>query len=118
MPRVGTIPQDYNPLKIEGWVFNYWEKNDIYKKTVSMRKGGPKYYFLDGPPYVTNPIHVGTAWNKLIKDAILRYQRMRGYNVWDKPGYDMHGLPIEVQVEKQLGFKTKKDILDLSLIHI
>ncbi len=105
------MPQSYEPLKVEDWVFEYWRKNSIYKKVVELRKKGPKYYFLDGPPYVTNPIHVGTAWNKIIKDAILRYQRMRGYDVWDKPGYDMHGLPIEVQVEKQLGFKTKKDIL-------
>lgn len=106
-----ALPQEFNPPKIDDWVFRFWEEKDIYRKVVEKIKKGNKWYFLDGPPYVTNPIHVGNAWNKIIKDAILRYKRMRGFYVWDKPGYDMHGLPIEVQVEKSLGFKTKKDII-------
>jgi Isoleucyl-tRNA synthetase (EC 6.1.1.5) len=80
------------------------------QKIKEKNKGVKKFYFLDGPPYVTNPIHVGTAWNKIIKDSYLRFYRMNGYDVWDIPGYDMHGLPIEVQVEQKLNFKTKKDI--------
>ena len=65
---------------------------------------------MDGPPYTSGSIHLGTAWNKALKDAIIRYYTMLGYNVWRQPGWDMHGLPIEVLVEKKLGFKTKKDI--------
>jgi len=70
---------------------------------------------VDGPPYTTGKIHLGTAWNKILKDVILRYKSMRGYNVQDKPGWDMHGLPIEVKVEEILGFKSKKDIEEYGL---
>ena len=65
---------------------------------------------MDGPPYTTGRIHLGTAWNKIIKDSVLRYRSMNGYDLMDRPGWDMHGLPIEVKVESILGFKNKKDI--------
>ncbi len=107
---IKELPKTYEPIKAEEEVFKYWETNQIYKKIKEKNKGVKKFYFLDGPPYVTNPIHVGTAWNKIIKDSYLRFYRMNGYDVWDIPGYDMHGLPIEVQVEQKLNFKTKKDI--------
>jgi isoleucyl-tRNA synthetase len=107
---IKELPKNYDPNKIEEEVFKLWETNEIYKKIKEKNKGKEKFYFLDGPPYVTNPIHVGTAWNKIIKDSYLRFYRMKGYDVWDIPGYDMHGLPIEVQVEQKLNFKTKKDI--------
>lgn len=108
---IEVIDNKYDPVKVESEVFKYWDENNIYKKAKNKNKGKKKFYFLDGPPYVTNPIHVGTAWNKIIKDIFLRYYRMNGYDVWDIPGYDMHGLPIEVQVEQLLKFKTKKDVL-------
>ena len=109
MAPVGMIPKEYSCSKIEEEVFGYWEKKDIPSK-VRNRGGAKKFYFLDGPPYVTNPIHVGTAWNKTLKDVYIRYFRMNGYNVRDQPGFDMHGLPIEVMVEKKIGVKSKKDI--------
>ncbi|MDX1746297.1 MAG: class I tRNA ligase family protein, partial [Halobacteriales archaeon] len=68
------------------------------------------YFFVDGPPYTSGAAHMGTAWNKTLKDAYLRYLRMSGYDVSDRPGYDMHGLPIETKVEEELGFENKKDI--------
>ncbi|MCD6154369.1 MAG: isoleucine--tRNA ligase [Candidatus Verstraetearchaeota archaeon] len=107
---VGTIEREYAGSKLEMEIFDWWEKNNIYFKVKKLRSNGAKFYFLDGPPYVTNPIHVGTAWNKVLKDAFLRYFRMKGFNVRDQPGYDMHGLPIEVMVEKKLGLKSKRDI--------
>src|SRR3989344_4958028 len=85
----------------------FWEKNGIAHKA---KRHGHKFYFLDGPPYATGSIHMGTAWNKILKDAYIRFWRMNGFNVWDQPGFDTHGLPIENKVEKKLGFKTKKDI--------
>lgn len=109
MASVGEIPKDYNAKSIEGEVFKYWEEGNIPAKARAVG-GSKKFYFLDGPPYVTNPIHVGTAWNKTLKDAYIRYFRMNGYDVRDQPGFDMHGLPIEVMVEKKIGVKTKKDI--------
>ncbi|HML25367.1 MAG TPA: class I tRNA ligase family protein, partial [Methanomethylovorans sp.] len=63
-----------------------------------------------GPPYTTGHIHLGTAWNKIIKDSILRYRSMNNYHILDRAGWDMHGLPIEVKVEGVLGFTSKKDI--------
>jgi isoleucyl-tRNA synthetase len=115
MGVVGTIERDYRGSRVEEEIFNWWRSNDVYLKVKERLKDKPKLYFLDGPPYVTNPIHVGTAWNKILKDAFLRYFRMAGYNVRDQPGYDMHGLPIEVMVERKLGLKTKKEIESLGV---
>ena len=78
---------------------------------------GKAFFFVDGPPYTTGQIHLGTAWNKIIKDSLLRYQRMNGRNVIDRAGYDMHGLPIEVKVEQTLGFSSKKDIEKFGIEH-
>ncbi|RLG61197.1 isoleucine--tRNA ligase, partial [Candidatus Geothermarchaeota archaeon] len=99
-------------MNIEREIEKYWAKNRIVEKALHKKGNRGKFYFLDGPPYVTNPIHVGTAWNKIIKDAVLRYKRMNGYEVWARPGYDTHGLPIEVMVEKSLKIRKKKQIID------
>jgi len=108
--KVEVTYKVYDPKIIDNEILKFWEENNIYKKVKEKNLNKQKFYFLDGPPYVTNPIHVGTAWNKIIKDSYLRYYRMKGYDVWDRAGYDMHGLPIEVQVEQILKFKSKKDI--------
>ncbi len=116
MPSVGSLPKKYIPAEIEKEIKNFWKENKIYEKVKRWRQGAPKFYFLDGPPYPSSDlIHLGTAWNKTLKDAVIRYRRARGYNVRDQPGYDCHGLPIEVAVEKKLGFKTKKDIESLGV---
>ena len=94
----------------EEQILEFWGKNKIYEKVKALRKTAKKFYFLDGPPYATGSIHMGTAMNKIIKDFYIRFFRMLGYNVWDQPGYDTHGLPIENKVEQKLGFKTKQDI--------
>ncbi|MBI4174087.1 MAG: isoleucine--tRNA ligase, partial [Candidatus Aenigmarchaeota archaeon] len=73
------------------------------------------FYFLDGPPYATGSIHMGTAWNKILKDTFIRFWRMAGFNVWDQPGYDTHGLPIENKVEKDFQIKSKSDIEKLGI---
>ncbi|MGC8961546.1 MAG: isoleucine--tRNA ligase, partial [Candidatus Bathyarchaeia archaeon] len=109
---VGKAERSYDPVSKEVEILEWWDKNRVYEKVRNLRRGGLKFYFLDGPPYVTNPPHVGTAWNKFLKDVIIRYKRMRGFNVRDQPGYDCHGLPIEVKVEESLGLKSKKDIED------
>lgn len=87
-----------------------WEQENVYEKVKRMRSTGPLWYFLDGPPYASGSIHLGTAWNKIIKDTVLRYRTMRGYNVRRQPGWDCHGLPIEVKVEELLGIGSKKEI--------
>lgn len=95
----------------EEYILDYWEKEKIYKRVVEKNKKGKYYHYLDGPPYTTGKIHIGHAWGKALRDANLRYRRMRGYNCWDTPGFDTHGLPIEVQVEKKLGITNKQEIL-------
>ncbi|MEM1587728.1 MAG: isoleucine--tRNA ligase [Candidatus Bathyarchaeia archaeon] len=107
---VGKISKSFSPKEYEEEILEWWKKEKIYDRIKRLNKGGKKFYFLDGPPYVTNPPHVGTAWNKILKDVVIRFKRMRGFKVRDQPGYDCHGLPIEVKVEEELGIKTKKEI--------
>jgi len=100
----------YDAKKFETEVHARWQANNIYEKVKLAHIKDPTWFFLDGPPYASGAIHLGTAWNKIIKDAIIRYKTMRGLNVRRQPGWDCHGLPIEVKVEEKLGVKSKKDI--------
>ena len=102
----------YDFRAIEDRVWTLWRERDAYKRTKVHFSSGKDFYFVDGPPYTSGSIHMGTAWNKILKDFYIRYKRMHGYNVRDQPGYDMHGLPIEVKVEKALGIKNKKEIFE------
>lgn len=104
------VTSSYDAQAIEGRVQEFWRTAETYARVKDLRRSGKQFFFVDGPPYTTGHIHLGTAWNKIIKDAILRRHRMCGKNVIERAGYDMHGLPIEVQVEHQLGFTSKKDI--------
>ncbi|MEF8782515.1 MAG: isoleucine--tRNA ligase [Haloarculaceae archaeon] len=110
--RFEAVDNQYDPHGVEDRVFEYWDAVDAYEQTVEHREGQEQFYFVDGPPYTSGSAHMGTTWNKTLKDAYIRYHRMQGYDVYDRPGYDMHGLPIETRVEEQLGFESKKDILE------
>ncbi len=107
---MGKLAREYNPHQTEQETLNWWNTNRTYQKTKKKLVKRSKFYFLDGPPYVTNAPHVGLAWNKTLKDIVIRYYRMKGYNVHDQPGYDCHGLPVEVLIEKSLKLTSKKDI--------
>ena len=109
------VTGSYNPRELEAGVQDSWKRENTYARVQEVRKDGKAFFFVDGPPYTTGHIHLGTAWNKIIKDAILRYHRMQGRNIIERAGYDMHGLPIEVKVEHQLGFTSKKDIEDYGI---
>lgn len=91
-------------------VLEFWEKEKIYDKIKKRNKSGKKFYFLQGPPYTSGKLHIGHAWNNSLKDMIMRYKRMKGFNVWDRGGYDMHGLPTENAVQKKLKLKSKEAI--------
>ncbi|MFB6107508.1 MAG: isoleucine--tRNA ligase [Haloplanus sp.] len=104
------VSDQYVPGDVESSVDTYWDDHDAYEAATEAHADDPPFFFVDGPPYTSGQMHLGTAWNKTLKDAIIRYKRMRGYDVTDRPGYDMHGLPIEVKVEEELGFDSKKDI--------
>lgn len=112
---IKQIRANYDAKAIEKEVQKYWAETDAYRRTKELRSGGEKFYFVDGPPYTTGSIHLGTAMNKTVKDILIRYWRMNGYDVRDQPGFDMHGLPIEVQVEKKIGVHSKKDIEEMGI---
>ncbi|WXG45144.1 MAG: isoleucine--tRNA ligase [Candidatus Atabeyarchaeum deiterrae] len=107
---VKEIPKQLSLRELEQRTLEEWRVNKIYEKAKEKLKGKPRFNFIDGPPYTTGSIHLGTAWNKIMKDIVLRFKRMRGFEVNDTPGYDMHGLPIEVKVEQELNIKSKKEI--------
>jgi isoleucyl-tRNA synthetase len=104
------VPDQYAPADVEDAVGEFWDDHDAYQAATEAHADDPPFFFVDGPPYTSGQMHLGTAWNKTLKDAIIRYKRMRGHDVTDRPGYDMHGLPIEVKVEEELGFENKGDI--------
>ena len=91
-------------------VLSFWEKNDIFKKSISNREGAPDYVFYDGPPFATGLPHFGHFVPSTIKDIIPRYQTMKGNKVERRFGWDCHGLPVENLIEKELGLNSKTDI--------
>ncbi len=107
---ISEVAGQYNAGDLENQIRLLWEREETYRKVRQLRVGGKKFFFVDGPPYTTGRIHLGTAWNKVIKDSVLRYKSMNCFEVKDRAGWDMHGLPIEVKVEESFGFRNKKDI--------
>ena len=100
----------YNFKEVETSVIDFWNTNKIYEKLKKRNIGKKKFYYLDGPPYTSGRAHLGHAWGKSLRDMVMRYKRMQGFDVWDRSGFDMHGLPTEHAVEKKLGIKHKEEI--------
>jgi isoleucyl-tRNA synthetase len=100
----------YNHKEVEREIAEFWEKNEIYQKNKEKNKNKKPFYFLQGPPYTSGDLHLGQALNNSLKDAILRFKRMRGFDVWDRAGYDMHGIPISAKVQKKLNLNSKEEI--------
>ncbi|MBI4210968.1 MAG: isoleucine--tRNA ligase [Candidatus Diapherotrites archaeon] len=97
-------------LAKENEIREFWRKKKIPEKARKLNPKGKGFFMMDGPPYASGNIHMGTALNKILKDITIRQKRMQGFSVLDQPGYDTHGLPIENKVEKKLGFGTKGEI--------
>jgi len=97
-------------IKLEHSVLDFWEKNDIFKKRVALNKGKPPWSFIDGPITANNPMGVHHAWGRTIKDMMNRYKAMCGFDLRYQNGFDCQGLWVEVEVEKELGFKSKRDV--------
>ena len=91
-------------------ILEFWEKNKVFEKSVAQRKNKKHFVFFEGPPTANNAPHIGHFETRVFKDVILRYKTMRGFYVPRRAGWDTHGLPVEVEVEKTLGLKNKKDI--------
>lgn len=104
-------PQPVNPLAgIEEETLAFWEREDVFTRSVQERPADKPFVFYDGPPYATGVPHIGTLLAQTQKDVVPRYKTMRGYRVARRFGWDCHGLPIEVMVEKSLGLNSRKDI--------
>ena len=102
-PKLDVTLMEENVLK-------FWKQNDVFKKTVEQRKGGPEYVFYEGPPTANGKPGVHHVLARAFKDMFPRYKIMRGYHVSRRGGWDTHGLPVEIEVEKRHGFTNKQDI--------
>ena len=109
------VNTDLNFVDREKEVEKFWRKNDIFKKSIENRKDGPTYTFYDGPPTANGMPHIGHVFTRAIKDMIPRYRTMKGYMVPRKAGWDTHGLPVELEVEKLLGLDGKEQIEEYGL---
>lgn len=108
------FPMRAQLAKREPEILKFWEREKIYEKLSQKAKGRPKYILHDGPPYANGHIHIGTALNKILKDFIIKSKFMSGLDSHYVPGWDCHGLPVEHEVEKNLGKKKE----DLSVVEI
>ena len=88
----------------------FWAENHIFEKTVEECKGRPTYTFYDGPPTANGKPHIGHVLTRVIKDMVPRYRTMKGCEVLRKAGWDTHGLPVELEVEKKLGLDGKEQV--------
>ena len=109
------VSTDLNFVDREKEVEKFWRENDIFRKSMENRKEGPTYTFYDGPPTANGKPHIGHVLTRVIKDMIPRYRTMKGYMVPRKAGWDTHGLPVELEVEKQLGLDGKEQIEEYGL---
>ena len=115
MSRYEKVSTDMNFVDREKAVEKFWQENQIFEKSVDSRKEGEAYTFYDGPPTANGKPHIGHVLTRAIKDMIPRYQTMKGYKVPRKAGWDTHGLPVELEVEKLLGLDGKEQIEEYGL---
>ena len=104
------VPTDLKFVEREREVEKFWADNNIFKKSIDSRKDAETYMFYDGPPTANGKPHIGHVLTRVIKDMIPRYRTMKGYKVPRKAGWDTHGLPVELEVEKLLGIDGKDQI--------
>ncbi len=109
------VSTDLNFVEREKEIEKFWRENDIFKKSMESRKEGETYTFYDGPPTANGKPHIGHVLTRVIKDMIPRYRTMKGYMVPRKAGWDTHGLPVELEVEKLLGLDGKEQIEEYGL---
>ncbi len=106
---------DYRPLELESSVREFWERIGLPELLRKVRAGRKKFYLLDGPPYVNAVPHVGHIKTTVCKDIWSKIKGMQGFDPWLQPGFDCHGLPVEVMVEKELGITSKQEIENLGV---
>lgn len=97
-------------INMEHEILDFWEQNQCFEKRKEKNAGHEMFRFIDGPITANNPMGIHHAWGRSLKDIFIRYKSMQGYDCRCQNGFDSQGLWVEVEVEKQLGFETKKDI--------
>ena len=105
----------YSFAENEKEILSFWKENDCFKKLKAKNEGGPKYRFIDGPITANNPMGIHHVWGRTLKDTFIKYHAMKGDDTHYRNGFDGQGLWVEVEVEKELGFKTKHDIEEYGL---
>ncbi len=105
-----SVPQNFSFPVAEEEILRFWKERDIFKRSVSQREGCPVFVFYEGPPTANGLPHPGHVLTRVIKDLLPRYKTMRGYYCERKAGWDTHGLPVEIEVEKELGIDGKEQI--------
>ena len=111
------VSPNLNFVDREKQTVKFWKDNDIFKKSMENRKEGETYTFYDGPPTANGKPHIGHVLTRVIKDMIPRYQTMKGKYVPRKAGWDTHGLPVELEVEKLLGLNGKERLKKMVWSH-
>ena len=115
IPMYEKVSTNLNFVEREKKIEKFWKDNDIFQKSIDEKKEGEVYTFYDGPPTANGKPHIGHVLTRVIKDMIPRYRTMKGYKVLRKAGWDTHGLPVELEVEKKLGLDGKEQIEEYGL---
>lgn len=110
MPKFKEVNLKRSVFERENEVLQYWREHDIVKKSVSEQEGKPQFVFFEGPPTANGKPGIHHVLSRTLKDSVCRYKTMQGYQVNRKAGWDTHGLPVEIEVEKQLGLSSKGEI--------
>jgi isoleucyl-tRNA synthetase len=110
LKKFKEIKEDFNYPRMEQEILSFWEKNNIFHKSLEIRKDSPQFIFYEGPPTANGKPGIHHVISRAIKDLICRYKTMKGFRVDRKAGWDTHGLPVEIEVEKELNLKSKADI--------
>ncbi|RLG21090.1 isoleucine--tRNA ligase [Candidatus Micrarchaeota archaeon] len=104
------MPKSFDHEKLEKELNEYWKGIKLVERIKQKNRGKQKFYYLDGPPYANAPPHIGHALTRTLREVFLKYKQMNGFDVWAQPGFDTHGLPVEVIVQQKLGLKSNEDI--------
>ena len=109
------VESNVNLVELEEKVLDFWKKNKIFEKSLDKNKNCQKFIFYEGPPTANGEPGVHHVLSRVFKDIFPRYKTMKGYNVPRKAGWDTHGLPVELEIEKKLGINSKKEIEDIGI---
>ena len=112
-PKPAGGSPNFPALELE--VLDYWDSDDTFRASIARRDGAPEYVFYDGPPFANGLPHYGHLLTGYVKDIVPRYRTMRGYKVERRFGWDTHGLPAELEVQRQLGITDKSQIEEMGI---